>query len=219
MTHEQRDVALRTVFDQILDADLLLFRDRGFCAGVIAAFGRSQYTHVGLAARWYNGARAEFDLMSLELKCAGGRAALLASQVHRYPGQIDVFSCRRLSLDQRHAIARTMRRQCGIDYSYAGILRLLLLRVPLLRMLPVLQAVTSDGEGDAAEQAKLLPYKSGDETWTPKFCSQAVAYSFGLPYGRPQDAVDLVPELADAATEPADLARSALVRYQYTLWP
>jgi hypothetical protein len=52
------------------------------------------------------------------------------------------------------------------------------------------------------------------ENGRPPYCSQAISYAYRVGAG-----VDLVPNAADCMTEPADLARSGLLHYQFTLRP
>ena len=173
---------------RIRRGDLLLFRR----SGLIASAGRSVYSHAAMAD-WWDG-----DLFCLEFRgFRGGRAVVLSSQVERYPGRIDVFACnpdcRRPNFDRREA-ARFMRRLTGRDYGWINLLGVAVLHVPVLRW--IFKADTKDDR----------PVR------LPPFCSQAVAMAYRLGGG-----VDPVPNLADRMTEPADLARSRLFRYRFTL--
>lgn len=185
-----RYTALSDALDWIHDADVLLFRRRD----VISAVGRGVHNHAALAAWWDN------ELFCLEVRGGyGGRAVTLESQVVRYPGRIDVYAADpdglRPDFDRRGAVRR-MRRWMGRPYGYRSLFRLALRRLPLLRL--ILPPLTHDGD---------------DDTSAP-FCSQACAEAL-----RTGGGVDPVPNLADRMTEPADLARSAFLRYRCTLLP
>jgi hypothetical protein len=177
---------------RIRHADLLLFRRRG----LIAAVGRGIHSHAAMAAWW------DDDLFCLEVReWYGGRAVTLSSQVLRRPGQIDVYHLTswsaisyQQSADIRHQAARWMRRLCGTPYGYLGILEAALYHAPLVRC--------------------LVPPQIDDTATSthPPFCSQAIAMAYRLGGG-----VDPVPGLADRITEPADLARSSLFGYAFTI--
>jgi hypothetical protein len=87
-----------------------------------------------------------------------------------------------------------MRALAGCDYGYATLFAAALLHVPLIRWWIPLQL------DDRARGLR------------PPFCSQACAMADRLGGG-----VDPVPHLADRLTVPADLARSSLYRYRFTL--
>ncbi len=96
----------------------------------------------------------------------------------------------------RAGTVRFMRRLAGCPYGYA------VLVAAAVRHLPVVRWLVRPSLNDAAVDRR------------PPFCSQACAMADRLGGG-----VDPVPHLADCFTEPADLARSAFYRYQYTLIP
>jgi hypothetical protein len=129
----------------------------------------------------------------------GGRAVTLSSQVRHYPGRIDVFEVNpedRWPRFDRHGAVRFMRRLAGCDYGYRGVALAALLHLPVVRML-----VRPNVDDDSTNRR-------------PPFCSHACAMADRLGGG-----VDPVPRLADALTEPSDLARSPLYRYRFTLAP
>jgi len=178
----------RQVRPQIRDSDLLLFRQRG----LIALAGRGKHGHAAMAAWWGD------DLFLLETRAlVGSRAVTCSSQVKRYSGRIDVF---RVNPDDRWpeydraGAVRFMRRLAGREYGYVGLLGAALLHLPIVRLFA---RPTTDDTSVAAR---------------PPFCSQACALAYRIGGG-----VDPVPYLADRLTEPADLARSALFRYVFTL--
>ena len=79
----------------------------------------------------------------------------------------------------------------GLPYGWKNIWKLIKHYTPLLR---------------------LEPQNMKDDDPTKVFvCSTAVAYAYRMAY------IDPVPYLADAAVAPADLARSALFKYQFTI--
>jgi hypothetical protein len=123
----------------------------------------------------------------------------LSSQVRRYPGQIDVFEVnpeRRWPEYDRRGAVRMMRRLAGRPYGYAGLIAASLLHLPIVRWFI---------RPDIDDRGR---------TTRPPFCSQACAMADRIGGG-----VDPVPHLADRLTEPADLARSPLYRYRFTLIP
>ena len=177
---------------EVVDGDLLLFRGRGWIARCIGAAGRSPYSHAARAAWWGD------DLFCCETRgWTGGRAVTLASQVRRFPGQIDVFETNpggRWSNYDRAAAVRYMRRLAGHDYGFASVARAALLHLPVIRL--GLRPALGDGAA----------------TSLPPFCSEACAMADRIGGG-----VDPVPFLADRLTEPGDLARSSFYQYRFTL--
>jgi len=199
--------------DRIESGDILLFRPgRSPLARLISAFGRGNYSHAAVAAWWGS------DLFCLEVReWHGGRAILLDRVVARRPGLIDVYRLSpwgKATVEERlqseadmregissqrlayYQIVSIMARFAGSGYGYWSVLRTALYHLPIVRMF--LKPMTDDRM----------------ENGRPPYCSQAVAYAYRVGGG-----VDLVPNAADCVTEPADLARSALLEYQFTLWP
>lgn len=193
MTDERRShVRLSEVARKIGSGDLLLFRGRGLISRLIGTAGRSEYTHAAKAIWWGD------ELFCCEVReLKGGRAVTLASQVRRYPGQIDVFQVDPevrwpdYDFDGANGL---MRRLAGCDYGYVGLLKAAVLHVPFWRFLvrPELDDTNVDDH--------------------PPFCSHACAMADRLGGG-----VDPVPHLADRITEPGDLARSPFYCYAFTL--
>lgn len=187
--------------DRIESGDVLLFRPgRSPLARLISAAGRGDYSHAAVAAWW------GYDLFCLEVReWHGGRAVLLSHEVARRPGLIDVYrlrpqtkcNCRPIATcRQIQGAVRKMLRFAGSRYGYWSVLRTALYHLPIVRM--CIKPLTDDRM----------------ENGRPPYCSQAVAYAYRVGAG-----IDLVPNAADCVTEPADLARSALLEYQFTLWP
>lgn len=181
-------VAYGDVRHEIDDADLLLFRPRGWLSRLISVAGRSPYSHAAMAGWWKD------RLMCVEMTRGGGRAQLLSNLVSRWPGVIDVYRAnaghRRFS--RRRALA-AMIGITGRRYGWLNLSRAALLHLPALRFL----ASPSVDDGEAS-------------VWPP-FCSEAVAAADRT------GGVDPVPNLADRLTEPADLSRSPFYSYRFTL--
>lgn len=185
----------------IRTADLLLFRRRG----LIAAAGRSIYSHAGMAAWWRDGvsqvghSQHIARLYVLEMVASGGRVVPLRSQVQRYPGRWDLFHAdpdEHFNFDRFGALTK-MQELAGRDYGFAGLLVAACLHLPVIRLL-----VKPDLDDDAPDRGR------------PPFCSQALAMAYRLGGG-----IDVVKQLADRLVEPADLARSTFFSYQCTLVP
>jgi hypothetical protein len=181
-------VPLKDAKAEIRDSDLLLFRGNG----LIAVAGRGPYTHAGMAAWWGD------DLFCLDIReLKGGRAVMLAREVERHPGRIDVFEANpseRWPEYDRTGAVRFMRRLTGCDYGWYHLLRAGLLHLPFVRLF------TRPETDDSAIGNR------------PPFCSQAISMA-----SRIGGNVDPVENLADRLTEPCDLARSPFYRYRFTL--
>ena len=173
---------------KIRDGDLLLFRR----PGLISIAGRGRHCHAAKAAWWGN------DLFLLEvLHFTGGRAVTLSSQVRRWPGRYDVYEvnpANRWPDYDRTAATRLMKRMCGCDYGYRGLLTAAMLHLPIVRCF-----VRPSVDDEAIDRR-------------PPFCSHACVMADRIGGGD-----DPVRHLADRLTEPADLARSPFYRYRFTL--
>jgi hypothetical protein len=190
--HKQQHVRLAEYATQIWNGDLLLFRGRGLVSRLIGTAGRSEYTHAARAI-WWNDVLFCCEVRELQ----GGRAVTLASQVRKFPGQIDVFATNPDNRWPEYDVAsanRFMQRLAGCDYGYTSLWKAALLHVPLWRLLvkPELDDAAIDDH--------------------PPFCSHACAMADRIGGG-----IDPVPHLADRITEPGDLARSPFYRYRFTL--
>jgi len=198
------EVSHETARRGILDGDLLLFRRRHWWTLPIAVAGRSEYTHTAMAGWWHG------RLMCVEMTAGGGRARPLSRRIKKWPGRIDVFGFSpeieavRVGLEDHYSIehlaavirAAALEKMIDIidcDYGWLNLACVAILHLPLLRFL-----VSPDTE-------------DGGESSRPPFCSQAVAAAYRAA------GVDVVPNLADRLTEPADLARSGLFQYRFTL--
>jgi hypothetical protein len=183
---------------EIQQGDLLLFRGQGWLSRMISVAGRTNWTHAGMVDVW------DGELYCDEVReFVGGRVVTLASQVERFPGQIDVFRANTSIYPQydRQAAALHMRRFAGCSYGWWHVIGAAVLHVPVLRF-----RLKTDYSIEVASETG--PTK-------PPYCSQAVSMACRL-----SGKVDPVPQLADRFTEPGDLSRSNLFDYQFTLsWP
>jgi hypothetical protein len=179
----------------IQTADLLLFRGKGFVSKAIRIAGRSAYSHAAKAS-WHN-----HRLLCLEVReFKGGRAVTLESQVAKYPKQIDVFQANAEGRWPEYDRAKAddyMTGLCGVEYGYFAIAESFVLHAPVLRW------KAKPPTEDEIFDEKRLPY-----------CSAAVAMADDFGGG-----VDVVPNLANWAVEPGDLARSLFYSYLFTLEP
>ncbi len=171
----------------LADGDVLLFRSRGWIWSLIAVAGRSHYTHAAMVGRWRR------RVMCVEMTGGGGRAQSLSNLVERWPGTIDVYRTREIPVVKRLRAVDYM-----IDVTARPYGRWNLLRASLLH-LPVVRCFANPSLDDAEDDRR------------PMFCSQAIASAYR------SVGFDLVPNLCDRLTEPGDLARSALLEYQFTL--
>jgi hypothetical protein len=142
-------------------------------------------------AAWWNG-----RLMCLEtIQGRGGRAVLLSNLVQERSGRIDVYAAGASGEPfDRQAAVEAMIEITGQRYGWWSLLRTALVHLPVARLF------VRPSTDDAANGS--LPV-----------CSQAVARAMRA------GGVDPVPNLADRATEPGDLARSVFFRYRFTLFP
>jgi len=124
---QEKHVRLDEAERSIADGDLLLWRR----CGLISIAGRGRHSHAAKAAWWDN------DLFCLEIReFCGGRAVTLASQVEKYPGQIDVFEVNpdnRWPTYDRQGATRAMRKKAGQRYGYRNLAAAALLHLPLVR--------------------------------------------------------------------------------------
>ena len=180
----------------IQEGDVLLFRGRGILSWLIKRYGSGVHSHVGIA-HWDGD-----HLQCVEFReFKGGRSVSLRSQVNDTPSGIDVFrAATKLQYENieynltdtvRSKISSILILLTGLPYGWQNIWKLVKHYTPFLRL--EAQNIKDD------DPTKVL------------VCSTAVAYAYRMAY------VDPVPYLADSAVAPADLARSALFQYQFTL--
>ena len=194
----------------IKEADVLLFRGEGLISWLIKRYGSGVHSHAGMA-HWDGD-----NLECLEFReFKGGRGVSLERQVETHPDNIDVFrvspiisvnSFKNKSTETPYKhdskkicftddVAKkttdVMLDLTGLPYGWKNFWKLGKHYLPFVRL--------------AKQNIK-------DDDPTDVFvCSTAVAYAFRKAY------IDPVPYLADAAVMPADLARSALFKYQFTI--
>lgn len=184
---------LADILGELEDGDLLLFRGSGFISRLISAMGRSKYTHAAKVVFWDD---EPYCVEVREFK--GGRAVTLRSQVEKFPCEIDVYETNGVDNHSikysRKGAVRFMRRLAGCEYGYLSVFKALLSHLPFCRL--IFTPTMND---------------HGTPTVAP-CCSEAVSMADRIGGG-----VDPVPNLADRATEPADLGRSTFYHYKFTL--
>lgn len=187
---KRTEVEYATAAPFIRDGDLLLWRHSCRLASwLIAAAGRGEYSHAGMACR------VGGELRALEVvQFHGGRSLLLSWHVDACPGRIDWYASgeRWPEWDRQKAVKR-MARFVGCDYGWWSVLKAGLRHVVVVRWL--LPRITDDRVGNGR-----VP-----------FCSQAVSIACRA------GGVDPVPSLPDRLTEPCDLGRTAFFEYRGTL--
>ena len=200
----------------VQEADVLLFRGKGLISWLIKRYGSGVHSHVGMA-HWDGD-----NIECIEFReFSGGRSVSLKSQVGYHPDSIDVFRpAGSISINQfsswpennknrsvkveyenKHLeykfnegvakkVTDTMAQLTGLPYGWKNFVKLGKHYLPFCRLAP--QNIKDDEPNDVF------------------VCSMAVAYAYRINYLVP------TPFLADAATTPADLARSPLFKYQFT---
>ena len=180
----------------IKEGDVLLFQGKGMLSWLIKRYGSGVHSHVGIA-HWDGN-----HLQCVEFReFKGGRSISLKSLVDENSADIDVFRAAKtieyesvkyeLTEVVASKISSILILLTGLPYGWKNIWKLVKHYTPLLR---------------------LAPQNMKDDDPTKVFvCSTAVAYAYRMAY------VDPVPYLADTAVAPADLARSALFKYQFTI--
>ncbi|WP_321377052.1 hypothetical protein [Trichococcus shcherbakoviae] len=134
-------------------------------------------------------------MFALQSTGFGPRAPLLAEQVRRYPGSIDVYRLRdTVGGFHRDGSIREMMHIIRHQYGWLSLAKISMIHLAGIRWLA--RASENDRE----------------ESMYPPFCSEAIARSYRIGGG-----IDLVPNLADAYTEPGDLARSGKLRFVGTI--
>jgi hypothetical protein len=195
----------------IKEGDVLLFRGRGLSSWLIKRYGSGVHSHAGMA-HWDSD-----NLECIEFReFKGGRTVSLKSQVETHPDNIDIFRPARqihsmnfsgwpanmeaydreeqIDIFNEHTakeVTDVMIELTGLPYGWENIWKLAKHYIPFARL--------------AKQNIK------DDDPMNVFVCSTAVAYAFRKAY------VDPVPYLADSAVMPADLARSALFKYQFTI--
>lgn len=203
--------------NHIREADVLLFRGRGLISWLIKRYGGGVHSHAAMA-HWDSD-----NLECVEFReFKGGRTVSLKSQVETHPDNIDIFrpldavSFNRFStwpenkevrsirpiitnenvehkFDEEVAkkVTDTMLELTGLPYGWKNFFKLGKHYLPFCRLAP--QNMKDDEPNEVF------------------VCSTAVTYAYRANF------LDPAPFLADAATTPADLARSPLFNYQFTI--
>ena len=193
--------------DRLIEGDLLLFRGKGLVSSAIRFLTHSDYSHCAMVT-WVNGVPFCAEVR----EWYGGRLVTLASQVEKYPGQIDLYRADPQSLyngDRRPRAARYMEQLAGCDYSYWSVVKAGLARLPLLRLLlPKLPGT---------ELFNILKWLRDQDTKraifkkSPVYCSMAYDMAWNLGAG-----LDVVKHIDSDFTEPQHLAQSIFFEYQLT---
>jgi hypothetical protein len=174
----------------ICEADMLLFRRiAGDLESGAIALGGRSIYSHVGMAGWWCN-----RLLCLEMISRYGcRAVRLSQLVERYPGRIDVYPAQSWSFDRELAV-RGMVDLLGRPYGWWTVFKMALTHAPIVRW--------------------FMPARDDDESdGGPWVCSSSVSRAYR------QAGLDPVPNLADRATEPGDLARSAAFSYRFTLVP
>lgn len=195
----------------IKEGYILLFRGKSLISDAIKILGLTPYSHVGVAS-WSNGNKEPVLELIEYREFKGSRAIALRNVVKQYDGLIDVFApsqkAERTYYDEESDTIRVkvsffdgkkitsdFRRYTGLSYSYQRILFLLWFHTPLLRIFTGNKVFN-----DEASDTPILPV-----------CSTSIAHFFSKHF------TDLVKFKSDDYVEPADLARSPLLNYLFTL--
>lgn len=199
-------VPYEEVKDLIKEGDILLFRGTGLIGFFIKRYTNGDHSHVAMAHldgdTWECVEFREF---------MGGRSVSLRSQVAAYPTMIDVFrpldsvsyqvlgKCNEIEIVKKQyskeVAANTVKniiRWTGQPYGWVNIFAMIARFVPFIRLF------TKQNTDD-------------DELSEAKVCSTAVTIALRKNY------MDPVPYLADDRVSPADLARSPLLQYLFTI--
>ena len=202
-------VPFSKALSHLKEADVLLFRGTGAVSWAIKRYSGGIHSHAGMIHR--DGEHIQC-VEFREFK--GGRSVSLRTQVESHPDTIDVFrvldSVRydsfatselsgevtgKMSLEFTEDIAQkvtgTMMDLTGLPYGWKNFFKLAKHYAPFFRL-------AEQNVKDTAPSEVFV-------------CSTAVAFSYRSAY------YDPVPYLSDSSVSPADLARSALFKYQFTL--
>lgn len=175
----------------VRDGDVLLWRGSSWLSQVIRWAGRSPYSHAGLAV-WIRG-----RLMVAESRERKGirllplRSAVAGAAVDLYGVKASLQTSSEPGSVRERVVLRALEL-LGEPYGYRRILLIAFGRIPILGRLVFGSSWSSDDERVVDGRLGLV-------------CSAYVALCWHLA------GLDLVPNLADASTEPGDLARSGLL--------
>lgn len=199
------------VRDEIQTGDVLLYRGKSLISRAIRMIGRTPYSHAGMAG-WINGTE-HARLFAYEMHMfAGGTATHLRAHAKLWPRQIDVYHVSDMHVEFKFLNAsRTLQgypqsydRRAAMaqmaDFCEPGVYGWSHLWWIALLNLPVVRWFAKRSTGDQLHDGE-----------HPPFCSEAVAFAIK------QSFTDVVPNTPDHFTHPADLARSPLLHYKFTL--
>jgi hypothetical protein len=197
-------------FDKALEllqeGDILLFRGVGWISFLIQRYTGGVHSHVAVASK------SNDTWMCVEFReFYGGRSVSLQTQVESNPTSIDVFrpvnsvSYQKMSddgtivdIEKKYtpdiakAITRDITRWTGQPYGWNNIFNMFMRFVPGARLF-----MQQDINDDDVAKAKV--------------CSTAVTIALRKEF------MDPVPYLADSRVSPADLARSPIIQYLFTI--
>jgi len=192
----------------IKEGDILLFKGTGFIGFLIKRYTDGEHSHVAMAHldgdTWECVEFREF---------IGGRSVSLRSQVSNNPTTIDVFRPlnnisyedfnenneiiivnKRYTEEVAKNTVKDIIKWTGQSYGWINIFTMIVRFIPFAKLL--LKQDTDDDD---------------DELSHAKVCSTAVTIALRKNY------MDPVPYLADDRVSPADLARSPLLQYLFTI--
>ena len=214
---EYREITISDASDfGMLSGDLLNYTTNGIVGRVIKWLTGSAYTHSAMV--YYDRALGEWWVAEVR-EWVGGRCVPLAQQLEGYSGKIDWYHAdpfHNYDPARRRDAVEFMRRLAGRKYSYLGVLKAALARLPVLRL--VLAHTTwgkrfyQFGIGAYLAQADADRSRESRTAAGPAFCSMAydMAWWFGA-------GVDVVPGLQAQLTEPGHFPRSTFFCYGGTL--
>lgn len=201
----QNIISLEESLTKIKEADVLLYKAQDFpsVSWWIAEYTGGIHSHVGLAHKdrndWYCVEQKEFR---------GGRSIYLPNAVRRNPGRIDVYRVvpvvyepyfngeikwipKEFTEEVANEVTRTALQITGNPYGWTNIYNIAKGYAPFFRL-------RRTDKGD-------------DEISQAYVCSTVISYSFRINY------VDPCPHISDGRTTPADIARSAVLKYMFTI--
>jgi hypothetical protein len=198
-------VAYSKAKEVIKEGDILLFRGSGIIGFFIKRYTGGVHSHVGVVHK-------DGDILECvefrEFK--GGRVVSLKGQVDAHPLKIDVFRPvstisydimdtegnietleKKYTKDVAKSMTEDIIRWTGQSYGWKNIWKM------FSRFVPIVRLFKQNIDDDEVAHAKV--------------CSTAVTISLRRNY------MDPVPYLADERVSPADLARSPLIQYLFTI--
>jgi hypothetical protein len=187
------------------EGDILLFRGEGLISFFIKRYTGGVHSHVALASKYNN------TWMCVEFReFKGGRSVSLLSQVEENKKNIDVFRPvktisydkmdengnislveKKYTKDIASAMTEDIIKWTGQPYGWINIFKMFLRFIPFARFFQ--QNINDDDVAKA------------------KVCSTAVTVALRKEF------MDPVPYLADERVSPADLARSPVLQYLFTI--